>query len=64
MKTFTVEDVAALCQVHRITVYRWVKEGRLPAPHKIGRRLVWRLDEIELATSLTGTGIMVYEKGA
>jgi len=37
----TVKEIAELCQVHKITVYRWIKEGKLPPPKRIGRKMLW-----------------------
>ncbi len=43
----TVEELAALLGVHRITVYRHLKESKLPG-FKIGR--VWRFNREEIST--------------
>lgn len=40
-KILTVEELARYLNVHRITIYRLLKSGRLPG-FKIGR--VWRFD--------------------
>lgn len=48
METMTTEQVAELMQVTPPTVYRWVKEGALPA-HKIGRTLRFKRTDIEAA---------------
>lgn len=42
----TVEELAALLGVHRITVYRHLKESKLPG-FKIGR--VWRFNREEIS---------------
>lgn len=53
-KYLPVKAVARLLSVHPATVWRLVKEGRLPAPYKIGRNTTrWLLSEIEQALSLT-----------
>ena len=41
----TVDDVAALFKVSRMTIWRWCNSGRLPA-FKIGRE--WRIHRREL----------------
>ena len=35
--------------VNKVTVWRWVKAGRFPAPHQLGgtRSVFWSLAEIE-----------------
>lgn len=43
----TVEELAALLGVHRITVYRHLKESKLPG-FKIGR--VWRFNREEVSS--------------
>ena len=33
--------------VHSNTLDRWVKEGRFPAPHKFGHRVVaWKVEDV------------------
>lgn len=51
MKLLTDTDVAEILSVHRCTVWRWVKEGRLPTPIRpLGVRIArWRAEEIEAA---------------
>jgi predicted DNA-binding transcriptional regulator AlpA len=39
-------DAAALCGVSRATWLRQHSAGRVPAPVRIGRRTLWRLDEL------------------
>lgn len=48
----TADEVAALFQVKRVTVYKWVKEGRLPAEAVVllGRTVRFRRREIEKLT--------------
>ncbi len=42
-----VRDVADMLGVHPATVWRWVKEGKLPRPKKASPRIsVWREDEV------------------
>jgi excisionase family DNA binding protein len=46
MRMMTVKDIAELCQVHKLTVYRWVKSGKIPKPKMIGRKMLWSYGEI------------------
>lgn len=46
METYTQSDVSNLFHVSRSTIWRWVRNGQLPAPTQIGRRLVWRKDAV------------------
>ncbi|MFJ5445865.1 helix-turn-helix transcriptional regulator [Methylobacillus methanolivorans] len=42
--------VAALWTCSRGTVWRWVKEGRIPAPYKLSpRTTAWRAGELRAA---------------
>jgi len=39
---FSLSSIASLLQVHRLTIRRWVKQGRFPAPDfKVGRSHRW-----------------------
>ena len=41
-------EVAARYSVHRDTPWRWCKEGRIPAPIKLGPSCTrWRLSDLE-----------------
>jgi excisionase family DNA binding protein len=43
----TVEEVADLLKVCQRTVWRWVAQGRLPAPLRCSRRCVrWRASAV------------------
>jgi len=42
----TTDDVARAAGVVPATVRIWVKQGRLPKPLKLGRRLLWPPDVI------------------
>jgi len=44
-KLFTVREVAELLKVNIMTIYRWIKEGKIKQT-KIGRSV--RIDESEL----------------
>ncbi|WP_425283632.1 helix-turn-helix transcriptional regulator [Jannaschia faecimaris] len=47
----TDTDVAQMLGIHRSTVWRWAKDGRLPAPIRPLRARIarWRVEEIEAA---------------
>ena len=45
-ETLTAEEVAGLLKVTEATVYRWVREGTLPA-QRLGRTLRFRGEDIE-----------------
>lgn len=51
------KTVAGLLQVSRSTVWRWVKEGLLPAPIPCGPRLTrWKLGDIRAVLVQMGGG--------
>lgn len=39
-------DAAALCGVSRSTWWMFHSSGRVPAPIRLGRRTLWRADEL------------------
>jgi Helix-turn-helix domain len=43
----TVEEVAARWRLQPKTLHNWHLLGKGPTPVKVGRRLLYRLDEIE-----------------
>lgn len=44
----TDKEVATMLGVHRITVWNWHREGRLPAPVKLAPNTTrWRADDID-----------------
>lgn len=47
----TVEETADLLRVHKNTIYRWVREGRLPST-RIGKQ--WRIPRQALERLLGG----------
>lgn len=55
METMTVEQVAEMMQVTQPTVYRWVREGQLPAT-RIGRTLRFSRGDVESMVSGDGDG--------
>lgn len=48
-EVWSVDRVAAHLKCSKRTVYRYVKQGRLPKPKRVGRRLKWLRGEIERA---------------
>ncbi len=41
-------ELCRLCKVHRATVHRWIKSGKIPPPTKLaGTIVVWNLAVIE-----------------
>ena len=44
-----VKDVASLVGCKEGAVYRWIKEGRIPAPIKLhGKTMMWTQEQIQL----------------
>ena len=44
-----VKDVASLVGCKESSVYRWIKEGRIPAPIKLnGKTMMWTQEQIQL----------------
>jgi excisionase family DNA binding protein len=43
----TVAELADLLRISIDTVYSWAAEGKLPKPIRIGRRLLWRAEDID-----------------
>jgi len=42
------DEVAAILNCAKSTVWKWAKEGRIPAPHKEGNRFTyWLRTEVE-----------------
>ena len=41
------KDLAARYSIHRVTPWRWVRDGKLPAPIKINGSTRWKLSDIE-----------------
>lgn len=39
-------EAARECRASRATWYAWLSAGRIPAPVRIGRRTLWRRDEL------------------
>lgn len=49
----TTEDVARRYHVNKQTVRRWVREGKLD-PLKVGRRYLYRDEDVRVALERTG----------
>lgn len=56
---YKAEDLAKLLEVNIMTIYRYIKAGRLKA-YKIGRE--FRIDKIEFKKLLTNSKVRVNEK--
>ncbi len=42
-----ISDVERRLAIHRQSIWRWVRDGKFPAPHYIGRDRRWFLHDIE-----------------
>jgi hypothetical protein len=42
----TVEDVADLYKIRPVTLLLWNRQNRLPKPLRVGRKLLWRADQL------------------
>lgn len=54
LSTFALEDITSIAErlaISRSTIYAWVKEGRFPAPAKLGKTSRWLTSEIDLWVS-------------
>jgi predicted DNA-binding transcriptional regulator AlpA len=52
---FQTSDIMSMFGISRATVWRWIKDGTLPAPIKMGARLnVWRVADIDAFVSKMG----------
>jgi predicted DNA-binding transcriptional regulator AlpA len=47
IKYLSDKDLAARYSIHRATPWRWVQNGKLPAPIKINGSTRWRASDIE-----------------
>jgi prophage regulatory protein len=43
----SARDAAAMCSVAVSTWYSWLSSGRVPAPLRLGGRVLWRRGELE-----------------
>jgi predicted DNA-binding transcriptional regulator AlpA len=46
-KIYKSEDIMDVLGISRATLWRWVKNGTLPAPGKLGKLNVWNTEVIE-----------------
>jgi excisionase family DNA binding protein len=47
-KTYlTVEDLMEILHVSRGTIYEYKRDGKLPDPITMGKRLLWRSDDVD-----------------
>lgn len=51
MKVYTVEQVAEIVQLHRMTIYKYIDQGKLKA-NKIGKG--WRITQKQLDEFIEG----------
>jgi len=57
MKYYTVKETAKICHKHPNIIYRWIKEGKLPAGFIKGKyRSQIRIAEIDIPTYLRING--------
>lgn len=48
MEFYRVKDMVRRLQIGESTVWRWAREGKLPEPIRLGRRVtVWRKKDVE-----------------
>lgn len=48
MKLVSTKILSERCGVSLISVYRWGKENRIPGKVKLGRRIMYDWDKVEL----------------
>lgn len=46
-KLISAREVAAFYGISLSTLWRWIKQGHLPAPVKIGRRTFWKAQTLD-----------------
>lgn len=46
LRFLRMEQVQELFPVSRMTIYRLIKDGKFPAPRKLGGRSVWRYAKV------------------
>ena len=46
IRTLTVKRMIMLLDCSRTTLFRMVRDGRIPAPHRLGGRIFWPESEI------------------
>lgn len=46
-RLMTVKEVTEWCRISRATLMRWLRTGRGPAYVRLGRRILFRRDDVE-----------------
>lgn len=44
-KFYKIEDVCELLQVSKITIYRWIKSGKITA-YKVGKSYLFKINDV------------------
>jgi excisionase family DNA binding protein len=44
-KFYKIEDVCELLQVSKITIYRWIKSGKITA-YKVGKSYLFKIEDV------------------
>lgn len=44
-KFYKIEDVCELLQVSKITIYRWIKSGKITA-YKVGKSYLFKVEDV------------------
>jgi excisionase family DNA binding protein len=52
-KPLTLPEAAAYCRVSEVTIRRWIRQRRIPRPMKLGRRLLFRPEQLIWALQRT-----------
>lgn len=55
-------ETARQLGVARSTLYEWSSSGRVPAPIRIGRRTLWRADDLRAWVDAGCPGRMAWER--
>jgi predicted DNA-binding transcriptional regulator AlpA len=46
-KLYHLRDMCSLYGVSDVTIHNWSRQGKIPAPGKIGKRPVWSREEVD-----------------
>lgn len=46
-KLLNIEGVRERVPVSKVSIWRWQKVGKFPQPVRIGRRILWRAEDID-----------------
>jgi predicted DNA-binding transcriptional regulator AlpA len=49
LRYLNAREVCARFRIAKSTLYLWITQGRLPKPHHIGVKALWRVEEIDAA---------------